>query len=140
MFTKSRAEKNVEPSSRKTADNKVERQCGEAQLQRAIGNLIANAVHHSHPKSEIQATISSGKDAVAVHISNRGPGIPAEHLERVFDRFYRMDNARSRTDTGSGLGLAIVKSIMELHGGHVTVASKTGELTTFTLHFPKNNI
>jgi two-component system, OmpR family, heavy metal sensor histidine kinase CusS len=108
-------------------------------LQRAIGNLIANAVQHSPPNSEIQAAISSDKDAVEISISNRGPGIPAEHLQRIFDRFYRMDNARSRSDTGSGLGLAIVKSIMELHGGHVTVASKTGELTTFTLHFPINS-
>lgn len=109
-------------------------------LQRAIGNLIANAVHHSPPQSEIHATISSGNDAVEISISNRGPGIPAEHLQRVFDRFYRTDNARSRTDTGSGLGLAIVKSIMELHGGNVTVESKTGELTTFILHFPNTSL
>ena len=106
-------------------------------LQRAIGNLIANAVHHSPPKSDIQASISTSKNSVEITISNTGPGIPVEHLQRVFDRFYRMDNARSRSDTGSGLGLAIVKSIMELHGGRVTVESKIDELTTFTLHFPK---
>ena len=106
-------------------------------LQRAIGNLISNAVQHSPPNSEVQATISSTNDTVEIHISNRGPGIPAEHLARVFDRFYRTDNARSRTDTGSGLGLAIVKSIMELHGGHVSVQSKVDDITTFTLSFPK---
>lgn len=70
-------------------------------------------------------------------ISNHGQGILDEHLENIFDRFYRITNSRSRTDTGSGLGLAIVKSIMELHSGRVSVESQANQLTTFTLHFPK---
>lgn len=106
-------------------------------VQRAIGNLISNAVQHSDQNSEIQMKIVPTEDGVEIRISNHGPGIPAEHLNRVFDRFYRIDNARSRTDTGSGLGLAIVKSIMELHGGSVTVESKVNQNTTFTLNFPK---
>ena len=107
-------------------------------LQRAIGNLISNAVQHSTPNSKIHALISSTSEAVELQISNHGPGIRAEHLERIFDRFYRVDNARGRTDAGSGLGLAIVKSIMLLHGGDARVVSQPSLRTTFTLHFPKN--
>ena len=70
-------------------------------------------------------------------ISNHGQGILDEHLEKIFDRSYRINNARSRADTGSGLGLAIVKSIMEFHGGRVSVESQPNQLTTFTLHFRK---
>ncbi|MGH8559302.1 MAG: heavy metal sensor histidine kinase, partial [Methylococcales bacterium] len=106
-------------------------------LQRAIGNLISNAIRHSPPNSEIHARVLPTSEAVELRIGNQGTGIPVEHPERVFDRFYRVDNARGRTDTGSGLGLAIVKSIMELHGGHVNVESQPNLLTTFTLHFPQ---
>ena len=105
-------------------------------VQRAIGNLISNAVQHGDMSSVINLDIAPIDKGLEVRISNHGPGIPAEHINRVFDRFYRIDNARSRTDTGSGLGLAIVKSIMELHGGSVTVESQINQITTFTLHFP----
>jgi two-component system heavy metal sensor histidine kinase CusS len=107
-------------------------------LQRAIGNLISNAVHHSPPNSKVSADVTLTDTAVELRVSNQGPGIPAELIERVFDRFYRVNNRR-RSDSGSGLGLAIVKSIMQLHGGHVSVESQTSKLTTFTLHFPKPN-
>ena len=106
-------------------------------VQRAIGNLISNALQHSPPNSEVHAIFSSTDEAVELRVSNHGQGIPDELLEKIFDRFYRINNARSRADTGSGLGLAIVKSIMELHGGRVSVESHANQLTTFTLHFPK---
>ena len=108
-------------------------------VQRAIGNLISNALQHSPPNSEVHADVSSTSEAVEIRVSNHGTGIPEEHLEKIFDRFYRINNARSRTDTGSGLGLAIVKSIMELHGGRVSVTSHANQLTTFSLHFPKSS-
>jgi two-component system heavy metal sensor histidine kinase CusS len=108
-------------------------------VQRAIGNLISNALQHSPKNSEVHTCVSSTDDALELQVSNHGAGIPSEHLERIFDRFYRINNARRKTDTGSGLGLAIVKSIMELHGGHVSVESQAKQLTTFTLHFPKSN-
>ena len=108
-------------------------------VQRAIGNLISNALQHSPPNSEVHAIVSSTDEAVELRVSNHGTGVPDEHLEKIFDRFYRINNARSRTDRGSGLGLAIVKSIMELHGGRVSVTSYANQLTTFTLHFPKSN-
>lgn len=106
-------------------------------VQRAIGNLISNALQHSPPNSEVHAIFTSTDEAVELRVSNHGQGIPDEHLEKIFDRFYRITHSQSRTDTGSGLGLAIVKSIMELHGGHVSVESQANQLTTFTLHFPK---
>ncbi len=106
-------------------------------VQRAIGNLISNAVRHSPPDSQIHAMVSSTADSVELRVSNPGPGIPGDHLARIFDRFYRADNARGHADMSSGLGLAIVKSIMELHGGHVGAESQPDRLTTFTLHFPK---
>ena len=106
-------------------------------LQRAISNLISNALQHSPPNSEVHATVSSTDETVELRVSNHGPCIPSEHHERIFDRFYRIDNARDRSDTGSGLGLSIVKSIMALHGGNVTVECQAHQLTSFTLHFPK---
>ncbi len=111
-------------------------------VQRAIGNLLSNAVRHSPPGSEIRASIVAGAYAIELRVSNPGAGIPPDHLERVFDRFYRIDDARENSatlegaSTGAGLGLAIVKSIMRLHGGDAYVESKPESLTTFTLRFP----
>jgi two-component system heavy metal sensor histidine kinase CusS len=104
--------------------------------QRAIANLLSNAIRHTLPGGEIRAALAASGDAVELRVSNPGPGIPPEHLERVFDRFYQVDDAREHTDAGTGLGLAIVKSIMRLHGGDATVTSEPGRLTTFTLRFP----
>lgn len=108
-------------------------------VQRAISNLVSNALQHSPPNSKVHATVSSTDEGVELQVSNYGPGIPSEHLERIFDRFYRINNARSRIDTGSGLGLAIVRSIMDLHGGRVNVESHANQLTTFTLYFRKTS-
>ena len=114
--------------------------------QRAIANLLSNAIHHTPPGGEIRAALSATADAVELRVSNPGPGIPHEHLARVFDRFYQVDGARERSDTlegasaGTGLGLAIVKSIMRLHGGDASVASEPGRLTTFTLSFPSPDV
>ena len=74
--------------------------------------------------------------SMSIEVSNPGPGIPSEYLPRIFDRFFRVDSARERSQESSGLGLAIVRSIMRLHGGDVTVSSKPGDLTRFRLNFP----
>jgi two-component system heavy metal sensor histidine kinase CusS len=105
-------------------------------LQRAIGNLILNAVQHSPANSEVTATATTLDDEVQLSIQNQGEGIPPEKLDRVFDRFYRINNNQKRNESGSGLGLAIVKSIMELHGGYISVESIENQQTNFTLHFP----
>ena len=73
---------------------------------------------------------------IHIEVSDTGVGIPAEALPRVFDRFFRVDSSRSQGSGGTGLGLAIVKSIVELHGGHVEIASELGRGTQVTLHIP----
>jgi len=97
---------------------------------------LSNAIRHTSPGGEIFAALAATADAVELRVSNPGPGISPEHLERVFDRFYQVNGSRERSDAGTGLGLAIVKSIMRLHGGDARVASEPGRLTTFTLQFP----
>lgn len=109
-----------------------------ALLQRAIHNLFSNAVRYSSPGGSIQASISSSTDTgwVELSIANSGPGIPKEHLPRIFDRFYRADPARHKSQDGTGLGLAIVKSIAQLHGGEISVKSELDGITTFSLRLP----
>jgi len=107
-------------------------------FRRAVSNLVANAIRHTPSGGHV--TIRGherepGKFVVVV--SNPGSGIPAEHLPRIFDRFYRADNSRGGSQSSFGLGLAIVKSIMTLHGGSVRVESVPNGLTTFSLIFPR---
>jgi len=107
-------------------------------FRRAVSNLVANAIRHSPTGGHV--TIHGheqdpGKFVVAV--SNPGSGIPSEHLPRIFDRFYRIDDSRGESKSSSGLGLAIVKSIMTLHGGSAQVESISNGLTTFSLIFPR---
>ena len=106
--------------------------------RRAIGNLLSNALRHTPRGATIRAAIRPGEDgAVALEVSNPGPGIPAEHLPRIFERFYRVERAGGEPSGGSGLGLAIVKSIMQLHGGSVQARSVPGGWTTIRLEFPR---
>lgn len=105
-------------------------------VQRAITNLVSNAVRHAAAPSVVRIAIDRQPSGVLLSVSNQGPGIPEDQLERIFDRFYRVDPARTRGDGGTGLGLAIVRSIMSAHGGHVRAASQPGGATVFTLVFP----
>jgi two-component system heavy metal sensor histidine kinase CusS len=106
-------------------------------FRRALSNLLGNALRHTPQGGTVLVTIENEAGQwVEVRVKDNGSGIPAEHLPRIFDRFYRVDPARSRHPEGTGLGLAIVKSIMELHGGSITVESEVGKGTTFTLRFP----
>lgn len=106
-------------------------------FRRAVSNLIANALRHT-PRGQ-QVTIRAREqapDTFVVTVLNPGSGIPPEHLARIFDRFYRVEDARGESRSSSGLGLAIVKSIIDLHGGDVRVESAPNGLTTFSLVFP----
>ena len=107
-----------------------------AQLVSAIGNLIDNAVKYSPKGSIVKVDVNRVESKVLISVSDNGPGIAAEHLGRVFERFYRVDDARSRGTGGTGLGLAIVRHIALLHGGDVSVTSEVGEGSTFTLAIP----
>ncbi len=105
-------------------------------LRRALGNLLSNAIRHTPRGGTIRVRIEvPHADGVRLSVENPGETIPAEHLPRLFDRFYRADASRQRSHEGAGLGLAITKSIVEAHGGRISVASEDG-LTRFEAVFP----
>jgi two-component system heavy metal sensor histidine kinase CusS len=104
-------------------------------LRRALSNLLANALRYTPRGGTIRLAAGQERDAVVISISDDGAGIAAEHLPFLFDRFYRVDEARSAADS-TGLGLAVVRSIAELHGGQAGVTSEPGTGSTFTLRFP----
>ncbi|MEK7794961.1 MAG: ATP-binding protein, partial [Candidatus Hydrogenedentota bacterium] len=104
-------------------------------LQQALTNLIQNAIAYSEAGRPV--SIAADDDyGMRIAVQDNGPGIEARHLGRIFERFYRVDKARSRRHGGTGLGLAIVKHIMTLHRGVVTVDSTPGKGSTFTLSIP----
>ena len=108
----------------------------EAQLVTAVGNLIENAVHYSPERTRVAVAARRGDGAVEITVTDQGIGIAEKDLERVFERFYRADPARSRATGGTGLGLAIVKHVATNHGGEVSVWSVEGSGSTFTLRLP----
>ena len=106
-------------------------------IQRAISNLLSNAIRHCPAGQSISIVIENHAEQVSLLVGNPGPGIESQHLAHLFDRFYRVDNSRSRAEGGTGLGLAIVRSIMSLHQGTAEVQSIPGSITVFRLNFPK---
>jgi len=108
----------------------------EPQLVTAVGNLIENAVHYSPEQTRVAVAARCCDGAVEITVTDQGIGIAEKDLERVFERFYRADPARSRATGGTGLGLAIVKHIATNHGGEVSVWSVEGSGSTFTLRLP----
>ena len=105
-------------------------------MEQAVRNLVDNAIEYSHEGSSIGINASVKGEVAKISIKDSGIGIPYAHLDRIFERFYRVDKGRSRKAGGTGLGLAIVKHIMQAHGGGVDVKSKPGIGSTFTLTFP----
>jgi len=92
-------------------------------LRRALSNLISNAIRHTPPGQTVHVSLGNAGDQATVTVENPGPAIPAEHIPKLFDRFYRVDPSRQRKGDGAGLGLAIVKAIVEAHGGSISVNS-----------------
>ena len=107
-----------------------------ALLEQAVVNLIDNAVKYSEPGSPVEVRAVRTEDGVTIEVADCGCGIGREHLPRLFERFYRVDKARSRKLGGTGLGLAIVKHIVQAHGGQIGVASTLGKGSTFTIRLP----
>lgn len=103
-------------------------------LEQAIVNLIDNAVKYSEPGAAVEIRVDQREGQTTISVKDAGCGIPAEHLPRIFERFYVVDKGRSRKLGGTGLGLAIVKHIAQVHGGQVTVESTPGKGSTFSLH------
>jgi signal transduction histidine kinase len=102
-------------------------------LYRCVFNLVDNAIKYSGPGTGVLVSLRNGGNEVTIDVSDSGPGIPEEHRERVFDRFFRVDKSLSRQTGGSGLGLAIVKELVEVMGGSVGLRSAPGEGSTFTI-------
>ncbi len=105
-------------------------------LVSAVANLVDNAIKYSEPGSRITVAVAWNHGWVDISVTDQGIGIPSRDLERVFERFYRVDRARSRSTGGTGLGLAIVRHVAVNHGGSVSVTSIEGEGSTFTLQLP----
>lgn len=105
-------------------------------IEQALVNLVDNAVKYSPEGEKIFIRAEHTENEILINVKDNGPGIPEKHLHRLFERFYRVDKARSRSLGGTGLGLAIVKHIIQAHGGNVTADSAPGEGSTFTIHLP----
>jgi two-component system, OmpR family, sensor histidine kinase BaeS len=103
-------------------------------ITQVISNLISNALQHTPAGGKIQITLSLAND-ITLEVQDSGPGIPTDHLERIFDRFHRVDASRSRASGGTGLGLAIVRTIVELHSGSVGVRNARDGGAVFSVIF-----
>lgn len=126
------AQKDILLKLRQTSDNAVME--GDAdRLKQVLINLVSNAITYSPNGGSVVIAINSGEDTVAVEVKDSGIGIEKSEIPRIFERFYRVDKARSRNSGGTGLGLAIVKHIVEAHKGQIEVTSQIGKGTTFTI-------
>jgi len=106
-------------------------------LEHALVNLMDNAIKYSEPGSQVRIAAAIENNELCLAVTDHGVGIPSEHIPRLFERFYRVDRARSREMGGTGLGLAIVKHVVQAHNGRVDVVSDVGEGSTFRLMIPQ---
>ena len=107
--------------------------------EQALANLVSNAIRYVPDGSRVELGARTDGDSVAISVRDEGPGIPERHLPRLFERFYRVDTARTREGGGTGLGLAIVKHIAIVHGGTIDVESAPGKGSVFTLRLPSSH-
>jgi signal transduction histidine kinase len=105
-------------------------------LREAVMNIVDNAIKYSPSGSTIDVSVRAGDGRAVVSVADQGPGIPPEHRGRIFDRFFRVDQSRSREDGGTGLGLAIAKWAVEVNGGQITVDHRPGGGSVFRIDLP----
>jgi two-component system, OmpR family, sensor histidine kinase SenX3 len=109
----------------------------ETLLTSMFTNLVDNAIKYTPPGGRVEVTGGFEGSEIVIRVSDTGIGIPESKLPRIFERFYRVDKARSKATGGTGLGLSIVKHTAENHGGRVAVESTLGEGSTFTVYLPR---
>jgi signal transduction histidine kinase len=109
----------------------------ETQLTSMFTNLVDNAVKYTPPGGRVEVVGGSEGSEIIISISDTGIGIPEGKIPRIFERFYRVDKARSKATGGTGLGLSIVRHVAQNHGGRVTVESTPNEGSTFTVYLPR---
>lgn len=119
------------------AKSKVIAYADAQRIFQVMTNLVSNAIKHSFPGGTINVTFERSKKYITTHIVDHGEGIPAEHIGRIFERFYRVDKSRSREKGGTGLGLAIVKHILENHNSKINVNSTPGKGSDFWFKLPR---
>jgi two-component system phosphate regulon sensor histidine kinase PhoR len=110
------------------------------ELYSALSNLVSNAIRYTPLGGLVHLTFSQTEDQLTISVKDTGPGIASEHLPRLTERFYRIDQSRSRETGGTGLGLAITKHVMQRHGGELQIQSELGKGSTFNLIFPASRI
>jgi signal transduction histidine kinase len=116
----------------------VTAECDGAIVRQGVTNVLYNAIKYTPNKGAVRIVAKTiGRDAV-IEVKDTGPGIPPEHRERIFERFYRADDARSRETGGAGLGLAIARWAVEANGGRIDVESDVGEGTLFRIVLPRS--
>jgi signal transduction histidine kinase len=106
-------------------------------LRQAVINLVDNAIKYSPEGGHVRIVVHDLPDGPTLEVIDTGPGISSEHRERIFDRFYRVDKARSRELGGTGLGLSIARWAVEAHGGHIELESEEGKGSTFRITLPR---
>ncbi len=127
-------EKDIEISV--NCDDKLETKINPHLLEQALVNLIINAIKYSPEKSKVMISAEVNDSMIELKVSDNGPGIASQHFERLFERFYRVDKARSRKLGGTGLGLSIVKHVAQIHHGNVAVTSQLNHGSTFIIYLP----
>jgi two-component system OmpR family sensor kinase len=109
-------------------------------LRQALANLVVNAVKYAPERTRVQVTAGCRGSSAFVAVADEGPGIAPEHRDRVFERFYRVDQSRSREMGGTGLGLSLVKWTAEAHGGSVELETEQGSGCTFRIVLPRTEV
>jgi heavy metal sensor kinase len=105
-------------------------------LRQAVSNLVANALSYNRPGGSVRVVLAHEGNEAVLRVADSGIGIPEDELPRIFDRFYRVDRARTRSRGGAGIGLSITRWVVEAHGGEISVKSRVGSGTTFTVRLP----
>ncbi len=137
-FNEKASQKNIKLDFKKGADKDFQVNADKNRIRQVLSNLIENAINYSYKGCHVQIGFYDMEDKILVEVTDNGPGIAREHLDRLFERFYRIDPARSRENGGSGLGLAIAKHIIEAHDQIIHVRSTVGVGSTFGFTLSKS--